>query len=36
MWRTVGVAFQRNGGHADHRGLREPRFQIVVFRLTFG
>ena len=36
MWRAVGVTFQRNGRDCYHRGLREPPFQIVVFRLTFG
>src|SRR6266567_5990721 len=36
MWRTIGVAFQRNGGYGNHRRLCKPLFQIVVFRLTFG
>jgi hypothetical protein len=32
--RTVGVAFHRNGRDGDDRALREPVFQIIVFRLA--
>jgi hypothetical protein len=35
MRRTVGVAFQGDGGHGDDRGASKPLFQIVVFRLAF-
>src|SRR5438477_10182743 len=30
MWRAVGVAFERNGGHSDDRRFGQPLFQIVV------
>ena len=31
--RTVGIAFECNGGHADDRSFGKLLFQIVVFRL---
>ena len=34
--RSVGVAFEGDGGYADDRTLREPLFQIVVLRFAFG
>ena len=29
VWRTISVAFKRDGGHRDHGGLRELLFQII-------
>src|SRR5216684_2296506 len=31
---TIGIAFKRNGGHADNRSFSERLFEIVVFRLA--
>ena len=35
MRRSVSIAFQGDCGHVNYRGLGEPPFQIVIFRLTF-
>src|SRR5438046_629124 len=35
MRRTVGIPFQGNRGNGDHWSLGKPRFQMVVFRLSF-
>ena len=35
MRRAIRITFERNGWHSDHRSIRKPLFQIVVFRLTF-
>src|SRR5437870_6256859 len=34
MWRTIGIAFEGNGGHADDRTLGKPPFRILVFGLA--
>jgi hypothetical protein len=31
----IGIAFQRNRGHADVRSFSEPLFQLIIFRLAF-
>jgi len=31
---AIGIAFERDGRDADHRELRKPPFQIVIFRLA--
>ena len=34
MWRTVGITFESDGGHANHWRLGKTSFQFVVFRLA--
>ena len=29
VWRTIGITFKRNGGHADDRPLSKSPFQIA-------
>src|SRR6202022_1008848 len=36
MWCTIGITFEGNGGHGDHRTFGKPLFQTVIFRLAFG
>src|SRR6266498_186028 len=36
MWGAIGVAFEGDRRHGDHRPFGEPLLQIVVFRLAFG
>src|SRR6266852_6014212 len=36
MWRTIGVTFERNGGHRDDRTRCQPCLELVVLRLTIG
>src|SRR6202000_714877 len=31
MWRAVGIALKRNGGHSDGRTFRQPLFKVIVF-----
>src|SRR6185436_7102029 len=34
MRSTIGIAFQRDRGHADDGGLRKPPFEVVVLGLA--
>ena len=36
MRRAVGIAFERDRRHGDHRACREPLFQLVILRLALG
>src|SRR5258707_10474493 len=29
VWRALGVAFHRDGGHGDHRSCGKPLFEVV-------
>src|SRR5687767_2517418 len=33
---AVGIALERDGGHADGRTRGEPFLQLIIFRLAFG
>ena len=35
VWCSIGIAFQRNRGNGNVRGLGQPLFQIIVLRLSF-
>lgn len=36
VWRAIGVPFERDRGHRDHRTHRKAPFQIVVLWFAFG
>ena len=31
VWRTIGITFERDGGHRDDRVSGKPLFQVVIF-----
>ena len=35
MRRSVGITLKSNRGYRDYRTRGQPRFQLVIFRLTF-
>src|SRR5262245_42585905 len=35
MWRTIGIAFKRDGGHSNDRRFGQPLFKLVILRLAF-